>query len=400
MELDRIRRRGVTTGRFAPLINRVRATLWRLLLPWLEGLVEDFGAVERRIDRLEAAGPQRSVVALPGAEAPAAPVDAMRADQRALAWRLGAIEERLGLGAPESADERARIRAWLDDHQGWLERLAAAERALQRRVEELEAQPVAVVQGAVAGAPVLAANPTGRFLVHPQDLIGRVVIGGREWEPHVARAMEAHARRDRIAVDVGAYVGLHTVRLARLFGHVHAFEPQGEIFRLLGANLALNDCTDAVTLHAQALWDRRCRLRLLPDAVQEVEMRRREGAVDYAEIRNAAALGFEPAEDESRPLDDGSAVDADTLDSHRLAAVGLLKIDAQGADLRVLRGAEATIRASRPVILFEFEAGLAGRHGDTLDDARRFLEALAYDVEVLAALRDDQTQADFIALPR
>lgn len=45
-----------------------------------------------------------------------------------------------------------------------------------------------------------------------------------------------------------------------------------------------------------------------------------------------------------------------TLDSFNLADVGFLKIDAEGHELAVLRGAHETITTSRPVVFVESEA--------------------------------------------
>jgi FkbM family methyltransferase len=50
----------------------------------------------------------------------------------------------------------------------------------------------------------------------------------------------------------------------------------------------------------------------------------------------------------------------------------LIKVDAQGADLHVLVGAEWLIARYRPLILIEFEDRLASLHGDTADDYHRW----------------------------
>src|SRR5713226_7284487 len=40
------------------------------------------------------------------------------------------------------------------------------------------------------------------------------------------------------AIDVGANIGAHAIALAKKFGHLYAFEPQGFLYQLLVANLA------------------------------------------------------------------------------------------------------------------------------------------------------------------
>ena len=84
-------------------------------------------------------------------------------------------------------------------------------------------------------------SPTGaNFLVRQHDLIGRLISDGREWEPHVRMAIEHAARPNGVAVDAGAYIGVHTITMSRWFRTVHAFEPQKGIFQILCGNLALN----------------------------------------------------------------------------------------------------------------------------------------------------------------
>jgi FkbM family methyltransferase len=208
----------------------------------------------------------------------------------------------------------------------------------------------------------------------------------------VREAIELHADRRREAVDAGAYIGLHTVLMSRCFRRVHAFEPQGAVYRMLCGNLALNGCEN-VLAREMALYDRDCAMRLAPSERQEAPVPMRDGEVDYERLGNAAGLMFEP-------VDDGRAgVPATALDSLELDDVGLIKIDAQGCDLRVLRGAAETIRRCRPALLFEYEREMAAAHGAALDDLLGFVEALDYDVRVLADVTPGR-QTDYVATPR
>jgi FkbM family methyltransferase len=59
-----------------------------------------------------------------------------------------------------------------------------------------------------------------------------------------------------------------------------------------------------------------------------------------------------------------------TLDSFELRNVGLMKIDVEGHELAVLRGARDTIRTSRPIVFVEVEH----RHGSNVSSVRELLE--------------------------
>ncbi len=59
-------------------------------------------------------------------------------------------------------------------------------------------------------------------------------------------------RADRMAVDVGAHVGLWTLDMADIFGHVHAFEPVAEVRECLIRHVP----PDRVTVHGVALGEK------------------------------------------------------------------------------------------------------------------------------------------------
>ena len=161
---------------------------------------------------------------------------------------------------------------------------------------------------------------------------------------------------------------------ASIAREVSVLELQG--YELLCANLALNGCKN-VEAYNLALYDRAGSMRLASPERQEVPIPLRDGQPDYARIANAAALTFEVVDDEA------GDVRSVVLDELALEQVALIKVDTQGADLRVLRGAEATIRRHRPVILFEWERDLGKQHGTLLENYHAFFAGLDYDLTVL-----------------
>jgi FkbM family methyltransferase len=303
-------------------------------------------------------------------------------DAKTVAQRIAGLEEKSNIDSELIAALRQEVHAAV---QSLIERIDS----LAHGASLFTHNRVATGQGGLA----IAASPTGaRFLVRQHDLIGRVILDGREWEPHVRMAIEHAARPDGIAVDAGAYIGVHTITMSRLFRTVHAFEPQRGIFQVLCGNLALNGRSNVVT-HNAALYDRAGSMRLAPQERQEVNVPICDGQPDYDRIENAAALSFDF-------VTDGSGdVRAITLDDLALENVALIKVDTQGADLRVLQGAEGTIRRCRPTVLFEWERDLGLQHGAALDHYHAFFDGLGYDVATLHETTPGR-QVDYIARPR
>ncbi len=136
------------------------------------------------------------------------------------------------------------------------------------------------------------------------------------------------------AVEVGANIGAHTISIAQFVGpqgRVLAFEPQRSIFQLLCANLALNGI-EQVEAHWAAAGS-----TLGTIAVPRLDSRARQnfGALEIG--------GPQP----------GDQVRLVTLDSFELPACHLIKIDVEGMEAEVIRGASETIRRHKPVIYVE-----------------------------------------------
>ena len=86
----------------------------------------------------------------------------------------------------------------------------------------------------------------------------------------------------------------------------------------------------------------------------------------------------------------------------------VLKIDAEGTDLLVLRGARSLLRETMPVIVFEINDTLLQATGASRHDVEAFLHDLGYaifrvderDASLLrvSTLRDEQSE-NFVAMP-
>jgi FkbM family methyltransferase len=250
-------------------------------------------------------------------------------------------------------------------------------------------QPIAIFGTSL----VVHSGPYGRFLLRQPDIISDHILAGSFWDSHLKPVIERAGRSDGSAIDAGAYLGFHSVYMSRFFRAVYAFEPQVEICHMLCANLLLNNCRNVTAVNG-ALYDTPGRLRLADNARQEIPIPVIDGAIDYDRVGNAAALTFQLT-DESDP----TGVDTQTIDQLGLTDLALIKVDTQGCDLHVLKGASATIQLCRPMITAEYERQMAQGHGDSLEDYYHYFDEMSYDVQVLEKRSDDK-QVDLLATPR
>lgn len=160
------------------------------------------------------------------------------------------------------------------------------------------------------------------------------------YEPGVLRFMQTACREHSVIIDVGANIGAITLYAAKLVpkGRVLAFEPLPEIMKDLVANVRLNN-VNHVSLHQVALGSRATRAQIRPD---------------LTERGSSSLLSYGSSGHEFGALVD---IEIRTLDefTNGLERVDLIKIDVEGYEAEVLRGATQTIARYRPDIVLEYD---------------------------------------------
>ena len=177
----------------------------------------------------------------------------------------------------------------------------------------------------------------GLFMYNRNDsYIGRSLDLYGEWCDFEVQLLSQFVSPGDTVVDVGANIGTHTVPFANRVGTtgtVHAFEPQRRLFQMLCGNIALNGLEN-VFCHAQAVSDT-------------------HGAATIPQLPPADTpfnFGGVPLGLAGTPTEPATTV---ALDGLKLAKCRLIKIDAEGMETQVLRGARATLDAYGPILYLE-----------------------------------------------
>jgi FkbM family methyltransferase len=179
-------------------------------------------------------------------------------------------------------------------------------------------------------------------------------------EPEL-RHLDDFVPRHKIAVDVGTWWGPWSIHLARRVPRVEAFEPNGAIAATLSRVLPEN-----VTLHTVALSDSPGHVTLWsPDGGRGTEG------------RSTVHQGPQIPDDWVH-----QTVETLPLDAFDLHDVGFVKIDVEGHELAVLRGAETLLSTQHPNLLVEIEEA----HGSAehMDEVMSFLTNLGYQATFLS----------------
>jgi len=190
------------------------------------------------------------------------------------------------------------------------------------------------------------------------DVIQRDISGGM-YEPYETAWLRTHLRRGMSFVDVGANIGYYTWLASSLVGEggrVLAFEPGPYVAARLSQILHRGSVKNVVQ-HQVALSDRtgEAILYVPPPSVG-----------NYNPSMTPYLPGMTPVTTPVGILDD-------YLEGHGFETVNVLKIDVEGLELNVLRGASRALSAHRIRAVLCECGDQAAKCGSSQTDLNRFL---------------------------
>lgn len=174
-----------------------------------------------------------------------------------------------------------------------------------------------------------------------QDYTSDLIRLYGDYEPQTYKEILGSLRSGEIFIDVGANVGLFTTSIAKNSEGVKvlAFEPNPRLRELLTKSIQENQLESQIQLFSEALSDE------AGESVFKVE----EGHSGKGHLANGEG-----------ELGEGSGYTVKTirLDDHPSMSgceerVGLIKIDVEGAEMKVLAGLEGILKRDRPRFIVE-----------------------------------------------
>ena len=245
----------------------------------------------------------------------------------------------------------------------------------------------------IGGNPaVVSPWPGVRFETDLTDRIQRQMWAG-VYEPHVRECLSVILEPEAVYFDVGAHIGFHAIFAAHRVGQrgrVFAFEADPRVHERLAHNLS--QFPWAQTVNAAA-WDRTGSLTFERSSTKSesgwgsVSVVRDFGKGEHVEIPSVA-------------LDDWFR------DSY-LVRWDAMKLDAEGSELAILRGARSILEKFRPSLIMEINSILLEQGGASPSGVADFLLERGYRLFRLEFRRlepwDPAKHTDFcdaLCLPR
>lgn len=193
-------------------------------------------------------------------------------------------------------------------------------------------------------------------------VVGRSLMKYGEWTEAEYTLLSHYLSPGDDVIEVGAHVGAHSLPLAKAIspGTLFAFEPQPLLFGLLSANLNRNRITN-VRLHNMGCGENLATITA--------------PTPDYGRPANFGAFSLTGRLDGIADVNQHAEFSLVSIDRcYDLNRLKLIKIDAEGMELEVLKGAENTIRLFKPILFVENERPAQS------EALLRWLTAAGYDL--------------------
>lgn len=164
-------------------------------------------------------------------------------------------------------------------------------------------------------------------------------------EPEFAKIVNAVVPSDGVCLDIGANIGLKTFILSKhiLKGKVYAIEAAKKVVEVLQMNISVNNL-DNVQVDSCAVSDY-------------------TGSTSFMDCSAWGHILMPDGKNTPRDGDVSVYTVADLCKKHKIERLDFIKIDTEGNELNVLRGAKSILEHFTPWILLEFNAFCLAAYG-------------------------------------
>jgi FkbM family methyltransferase len=216
-----------------------------------------------------------------------------------------------------------------------------------------------------------------RFIIFDKsDIISNGLRNGGGHESHledISKALIGDAQ-DGCVLDVGANLGSYVVPVAKQFPSLRffSFEPQRIIYYQLCSNIILNSLSNVTAIQMGVSDEQKMLQTIVPN---------------YAEETNVGAFSLDDEvrqnQYECATIGETEMMNIVTLDMMGIENIRLIKIDVEGLELNVVKGALKTLEANNyPPIIFE-----AWTYKPWFQERRKelynYIESLGYNITIV-----------------
>lgn len=216
------------------------------------------------------------------------------------------------------------------------------------------------------GRNIYTTNEGVKFEMDFSDAIGFGVAILGSWNQFETKVLKNILQPGDVVIDIGAFFGSYTLLTSKLVGKkgkVYSFEPSPDHSEKLKKNILLNKFRNIQTF--------------------KLALSNREGVVKFYAAGSGSSLVKNEAESHIGKKIKPIKVKAVTLNNfikkERIRHIDFIKIDVEGWDLQVLKGASDILkRKNAPDVMVEVMDEQLRRAGSSADELIKYMESFMY----------------------
>jgi FkbM family methyltransferase len=212
-------------------------------------------------------------------------------------------------------------------------------------------------------------EPGMTMLLDPYEELGGTVLAFGSYEQATVREFERHIPAGGTVIDVGAHLGWYSLKAAKAAGpkgHVIAVEPNRETLIGLRGNIRASGAAPVVAVVPVACSDSETALTFYAAPHRNTG----ESSLSAANASQEGAIAASyPVR--ARRLDD-------IVREAGVTRVDAIKIDVEGAEFLVLKGASETLDRYRPVVVVELVDRQLKAMGSSVEEVMAFMRSHGY----------------------
>ena len=197
-----------------------------------------------------------------------------------------------------------------------------------------------------------------------QDVIRNTIINNKIYEEEVYNAVKEHIKPNSIVLDIGSNYGQMSILWSKVKPgvQVYSFEASSYIFTILKKNIEINNAN----------------VKAFNNIVGNV--REKLAYISKSKLDKYTSYGSNKLEftKEKQNSDKIECIKIDDIAFNQ--NISVMKIDVQGFDLHVLKGAKETIKKYEMPIIFEYDKDLEKDFDYNFRDFENFLEEIKYKI--------------------
>jgi FkbM family methyltransferase len=209
------------------------------------------------------------------------------------------------------------------------------------------------------------------MLLRIEDMTQETILLEDGWDPLLTELTRTSLSPGAVFIDVGANAGYFSLIAAKCVGKsgkVLAIEPNPSVAQQLRGNVKRSNLSNVIVEQVACADSQSIETLYIPD----------ESSLGKASLSKSNAGGIDSVNVRTTTLDQ-------LILHHGLEKVTFVKVDVEGAELRVLSGMKEALKTFRPIIVLELVPEHLANLGTTKEEVVSFLSSLSYSIETMGS---------------